>query len=78
MTTRAPLSTAQWIARDSACTEIVPFGETTLATTSSAAGARPAMPTALSSCAAMMPATIVPWPRVSWAVPPTKLFATAT
>ena len=30
-------------------------------------------PTSLSSCAAMIPATIVPWPRVSWAVPPTKL-----
>ena len=77
-TTRAPLSTAQWIARASAWTEIVPLGATTFATTSSAPGARPAMPTSLSSWAAMIPATIVPCPRVSWAVPPTKLLAIAT
>ena len=77
LSTRAPLSTAQRIARDSAWTEIVPPGATTLATRSSADGARPAMPVALSSSAAMIPATIVPCPRVSWAVPPTKLLARA-
>ena len=58
--TRAPLSTAQRIAFASASTEIVPPGATTFATISSAAGARPAIPVALSSSAAMMPATIVP------------------
>ena len=75
--TRAPLSTAQRIARASASTAIVPAGDTTFATRSSAAGARPAMPVWLSSSAAMIPATIVPCPRVSWAVPPTKLRAIA-
>ena len=64
--TRAPLSTAHRIAFASASTAIVPLGETTFATTSSAAGERPAMPVELSSSAAMTPATIVPWPRVSW------------
>ena len=36
------------------------------------------MPVALSSSAAMIPATIVPCPRVSCAEPPTKLFASTT
>ena len=60
LTIRAPFSTAHTIAFASASTETVPAGPTTLATSSSAAGARPAIPVALSSSAAITPATIVP------------------
>ncbi len=72
--TRAPLSTAQRIAFASASIEIVRDGVTTFATSSSADGARPAMPMPFPTPAAMRPATKVPWPSVSTpAEPPTKL-----
>ena len=68
--TRAPLSTAQRIALRLGLDGDRPgSATTTFATRSSAAGASPAMPVALSSSAAMIPATIVPCPRVSCAVP---------
>ena len=75
--TRAPRSTAQWIAFASASTEIVPLSATTFATSSSAPGASPAIPMLFSGSAPMIPATIVPCPRVSCALPPTKLLAAA-
>ena len=55
-----------------------PSSSTTFATSSSADGAIPAMPVALSTPAAIIPATKVPWPSVSTrAEPPTKLAASA-
>ncbi len=78
MITRAPWSTAQWIAADSASSEIVPSASTTFAIRSCAGKAIPAMPTPLSIEAAISPATKVPWPCSSVsALPPTKLFASA-
>ena len=76
--TRAPLATAQRIALASASTGIDRCGPTTFATSSSAAGASPAMPTPSFVCAAIRPATNVPWPWVSTvAGPATKLFEAA-
>ena len=73
--TRAPWSTAQWIAADSASSEIVPSVSTTFAISSWAGKAIPAMPTPLFIAAAISPATKVPCPCSSVsALPPTKLF----
>ena len=59
MITRAPLSTAQRIARASAFTPIARSGPTTFATSSCADGARPAMPMPLSR-------TMMDRPREEW------------
>jgi hypothetical protein len=76
--TCAPRCTAQRIAFASASMSIVPFALTTFATSSSTAGAMPAMPCSLFTVAAITPATNVPWPCVSCsAVVPTKLFQSA-
>ena len=74
--TRAPFLTAHWIAFTSASTSIRSSPLTTLATSSSADGAIPAIPIALSTPAAISPATKVPCPSLSTrAEPPTKLSA---
>ena len=70
--TRAPRSTAQRIACASASTGMERSPRTTLAMISSADGASPAMPIALSEPAPTMPATIVPWPWRSLTVPSTN------
>ena len=76
--TRAPFATAQRIAFASASTGIDRCGPTTFAISSSAGGARPAIPTPSFVWAAIRPATNVPWPCVSTvAGPATKLFAAA-
>ena len=76
--TRAPWSTAQWIALASASGEIVPSLRTTLATSSSAGKAMPAIPCSLFSAAAISPATKVPCPFVSLCQElPTKLVPAA-
>ena len=58
--TRAPLSAAHRIAFASSAGEIVPSDFTTLAIRSCAGNAMPAIPSALSVDAAMIPATKVP------------------
>ena len=71
--TRAPESAAQRMARTSASSGIPPSGATTLATTSRADSAMPAMPSPFSTLAAISPATNVPCPDSSRvARPPTK------
>ncbi len=73
--TCAPFLTAHVIACTSASTSIRSSSFTTFATSSSAEGAIPAMPTS-STPAAISPATNVPCPaRSTFAEPPTKLFA---
>ena len=63
--TRAPRSTAQWMARASASGEIVPSARTILAIRSSTGKPTAAMPVPLFVAAAISPATKVPWPFVS-------------
>ena len=74
--TRAPLSAAQRIAATSAFSGTEPSAATTLAISSCALNASPAIPTWLKGLAAISPATNVPWPCSSvYGEPPTKLFA---
>ena len=72
--TRAPFSTAQRIASASASSETCRFARTTFAISSCDGNAIPATPIELFVCAAISPATNVPWPCWSVrALPPTKL-----
>ena len=73
--TRAPRLTAHLIAFASTAASMSPSAVATLATSSRAGNAMPATPSALSTSAAMRPATNVPWPSGSSADPPTKLLA---
>ncbi len=73
----APRSTSQRIARASTAGSIVWSAPTTLATSSRAEKAMPAMPWSFPTAAAISPATNVPCPIWSSAEPPTKLRAAA-